>query len=312
MTSHAVLAILLATLASASVAAASMPQRQERPAAERPSAERPGQDDARSAPSVAEVADALKELKKSRRAGDRNKHLTVVLRSDSVDGRRYVSNMLRGAFDGPKRNVIKMMGENSPSSWWEVAVEHLDSRDDDVRAAVAEALTRFAEPKATRPVRARILREKVDAVRGALVLALAASGPDDATVAAELDKLSESDKTAEAVRMHAVLGAGRISDDEVALRIVRRALGDASTKVRAAAATASAAKKLTKAVPDLRTAAEHETDADTKRFLQAAMRAVETGDTRQFDALRRRLEQRDARARGGDATTGGDTRSTRR
>ena len=307
MTSRAFLAILLATLASVSLASVSMAQRQERPVQDRPA-----QDDARAAPSAAEVADALKELKKSRRAGDRNKHLTVVLRSDSSDGRRYVSNMLRGAFDGQKRNVIKMMGENSPSSWWEVAVEHLDSRDDDVRTAVAEALTRLAELKATRSVRARLQREKVDSVRGALVLALAASGPGDAAVIAELDKLSESDKTTEVVRLHAVLGAGKINDDEVALRIVRRALGDASAKVRAAAATASAAKKLTKAVPDLRTAAELETDADTKRFLQAATRAVETGDTRQFDALRRRLEQRDARARGADAATGGDTRSPRR
>lgn len=269
------------------------------------------QGDARPAPTAAEVAEALKELKKSRRAGDRNKHLTVVLRSDSGEGRRYVSNMLRGAFDGQKRNVITMMGENSPSSWWEVAAEHLDSRDDDVRAAVAHALTRFGELKATRPLRARLLREKVDSVRGALVLALAASGPGDAAVIAELDKLSGSDKTVEVVRLHAVLGAGKIADDEVALRIVRRALGDASTKVRTAAATASAAKRLTKAVPDLRTAAEHETDAETKRFLQAAARAVETGDTRQFDTLRRRLEQRDARARGADAAAGGDTRRGR-
>lgn len=298
---RALVAVLLATLASASVA-----QRQERP-----TPERTVQDDARPAPSAAEVAEALKELKKSRRAGDRNKHLTVVLRSDSGEGRRYVSNMLRGAFDGQKRNVITMMGENSPSSWWEVAAEHLDSRDDDVRVAVAEALTRFAELKATRPVRARLLREKVDSVRGALVLALAASGPGDAAVIAELDKLSESGKTVEVVRTHAVLGAGKITDDDVALRIVRRALGDASPKVRTAAATASAAKRLTKAVPDLRTAAEHETDAETKRFLQAAARAVETGDTRQFDTLRRRLEQRDARARGTDAAPGGETRRGR-
>ena len=99
---RALVAVLLATLASASVA-----QRQERP-----TPERTVQDDARPAPSAAEVAEALKELKKSRRAGDRNKHLTVVLRSDSGEGRRYVSNMLRGAFDGQKRNVITMMGEN--------------------------------------------------------------------------------------------------------------------------------------------------------------------------------------------------------
>lgn len=306
MTSRPVLAVLLATLASASMASASPAQRQERP-----TPERPVQDDARPAPSAAEVADALKELKKSRRAGDRNKHLTVVLRSDSSEGRRYVSNMLRGAFDGQKRSVITMMGENSPPSWWEVAAEHLDSRDDDVRAAVAEALTRFAELKATRPVRARLLREKVDSVRGALVLALAASGPGDAAVIAELDKLSENDKTVEVVRLHAVLGAGKITDDEVALRIVRRALGDTSTKVRTAAAIASAGKKLTKAVPDLRTAAEHESDAETKRFLQAAVRAVETGDTRQFDTLRRRLAQHDARARGADAAGGGDPRRGR-
>ena len=63
-------------------------------------AERGGQDAARARageepPTAAEVDAALKELKKSRRAGDRNRNLTVVLRSDSADGRRYVSNMLR-------------------------------------------------------------------------------------------------------------------------------------------------------------------------------------------------------------------------
>ncbi len=259
-------------------------------------------------PTAAEVESALKELKKSRRAGDRNKHLTVVLRSDSAEGRRYVSNMLRGAFDGQKRNVITMMGENSPPSWWELPLEHLDSRDDDVRAAAAGALARFAEPKATRPIRTRLAREKVDAVRAALVLALAASGAGDDAVAAELDKLSENQKTPEIVRAHAVLGAGKLTDDEVALRIVRRALGDGSAKVRASAASAAADKKLTKAVPDLRTAAELEADPETRRFLQAAVRAIESGDSRAFDAIRRRLEQRDARARGGDATPpGGET-----
>lgn len=224
-------------------------------------------------PSKAEVAEALKEVKKGRGGfAAAMEHAQVILRSDDPEALKWGQNTLRGLPGGMKGNVLRMIGAGSPRAWHAVLAEHLDSPDTALRLSAAAGLESIAEPKALPALQKASRSEKDEGVRGRLLRAMAACGPEQKSVVQTVQKAVPAGP--EALRIQAILAAAYLDDGAVVRDLMKLALTDAAAKARATAAYVIATRREQKLLADLEPLAQAETDADTKLWLAAAVEVL--------------------------------------
>ncbi|MBL8724290.1 MAG: HEAT repeat domain-containing protein [Planctomycetes bacterium] len=248
-------------------------------------------------PTKAQVDEALKELKKSRRGILGNlEEFQIVMRSDEPEAVAFVTTTLNGL---PERTVVPALsgiGLASPKAYHSVLVPYLGNRDEEVRFAAAQALERMAEPKALPALLKHYREEKVDRVRCHLLRAMAASGPTHKDVQATLDKVLAKEPSAE-VRAHAVLALALMEDRTKVHEGLAAALRDTSPKVRATAGYALASRREADFALRLDEAAHREEEPETKAWLEAAAKVVRGGPIDPFkNFLEKVLDEKPPRA----------------
>jgi hypothetical protein len=241
------------------------------------------------APSKAEVADALKELKKSRGGMLRNlDQVQIVMRSDEPEAIAFIDTTLKG-LQGPMRKPgLDTIGLISPPAYHMVVAGYLDDRDEDVRCAAAGALEHLAAPKALPALLKEYKVEKVDRMRGRLLRAMASSAPTSKDVLAQIDKVLDKEPSAD-VRAHAVLALALIEDKAKVHEGLTKALRDKSAKVRATVAFALAQRRDVEFAHALDEAAVREEDNETKTWFEAAAAVVRGGDGKAFEKFMERV-----------------------
>ncbi|MFY9343902.1 MAG: HEAT repeat domain-containing protein [Planctomycetota bacterium] len=233
-------------------------------------------------PGKEQVAQALKELKKSRGGILRNlSSFQLVLKSDEPDAMGYVTTTMKGIQGGPLANTLDAIGLVSPKAWHTVVTPCLGDRDEEVRLAAARALESLAEPKALPATMKAYKLEKADAVRGRLLRALASCAPADKEVIAQIEKVLTKDPVA-TVRAQAVLALALVEDKARVQAGLGDALRDKSPTVRATVAFALASRRDAEFGNRLDEAAKNEEDADTVAWLEAAGKVVRGGDAGEF------------------------------
>lgn len=240
-------------------------------------------------PSKAQVAEALKELKKSRGGMLRNlESVQLVMRSDEPEAIAFIDTTLKGLQGPMLKPGLDTIGLISPPAYHAVVAGHLDDRDEDVRYAAAGALEHLAAPKALPALTKQWKAEKVDRVRGRLLRAMASSAPTSKEVLAQIDKVLDKEPSAD-VRAHAVLALALIEDKAKVHDGLTRAMRDKSAKVRATVAFALAQRRDVEFAHALDEAAVHEEDAETKAWLEAAAAVVRGGDGKAFATFLERV-----------------------
>lgn len=224
-------------------------------------------------PSKAEVAEALKEVKKGRGGyGGAMEQARVILRSDDPEALKWGQNTLRGLPGGMKGGVLRLIGASSPRAWHAVLAESLESPDPALRLSAAAGLESMAEPKALPALQKASRSEKDEGVRGRLLRAMAACGPDQKSVVQAVQKTMQSGT--EALRVQAIVAAAYLDDGAAVRDLLKLALADAAAKARASAAYVIATRREQKLLADLEPLAAAETDPDTKRWLTAAVEVL--------------------------------------
>jgi hypothetical protein len=239
-------------------------------------------------PTKAEVDAALKEIKKMRGGFDRIRDLSMILmRSDDPDALKFGESMLRTLGEGMRAQVLQGIGAVSPKAWHSVVADWLDDRSSGTRVAAAAALEALAEPKSLPALQAQWRKEKDAAVRGRLLRAMAAAGPNQKGVLQVVAKALETEKEPE-MRAHAMLAAGLLEDRGAVHRAMTRGLDDADPKVRATAAFTIAVRREQELLGKLERTIESEPDVETKQWMTEAVKTVRGGDGEPF---RRFLER---------------------
>lgn len=248
-------------------------------------------------PTKAEVAEALKEVKKSRGGLLGNlKSVELLMRSDEPEAIAFVDSTLKGIPAGFVSGAIDTIGMISPKAYYAVVASWLGDRDEAVRYAAAGAIERLAEPKAVPATLKQWKVEKVDRVRGRLLRAMASSGPTSKDVIAQIDKVLAKEPAAE-VRAHAVLALALVEDKTKVREGLAAALRDPSAKVRSTVAFALASRREAEFALRLEEAAAKEEQPETKAWLEEAAKVVRGGDASAFkNFLERELGEAPVRA----------------
>jgi uncharacterized membrane protein YgcG len=229
-------------------------------------------------PTKGEVAEALKEVRKSRGGLLRNLGLVeVLMKSDDPEAVAFLETTLNGLEATWVAGALDTMGMISPKAYHALLASYLPSRDEAVRLAAAGALERMAEPKAFAPLLKQYKLEKADKVRGRLLRAMASCGPAQKETLAQIDKLMAKEPSGE-VRAQAVLALAQLEDKAKVLEGLRAALRDPAPKVRSTVAFVLASRRDAEFALTLDEAAAKEEELDTKAWLEAAAKVVRGGD----------------------------------
>ncbi len=233
-------------------------------------------------PTKEEVAEALKEVRKSRRGAFGNlAEIELLMKSDHPDAIGFIDSTLKGLQANWVTGALDTMGMISPKAYHTVIGGYLTNRDESVRFAAAGALERIAEPKAFAALAKQYKLEKDDKVRGRLLRAMASSGPAQKETLAQIDKLMAKEPNVE-VRAQALLALSQVDDKAKVQEGLRSALRDPSSKVRSTAAFVLASRRDAEFALTLEEAAAREEALDTKAWLEAAAKVVRGGDGAEF------------------------------
>lgn len=234
------------------------------------------------APTKEQVAEALKELKKSRFGILRNlKSVELLMRSDEPDAIAFVETTMKTIPSGSRAGAIETIGLISPKAYHAVVTPYLSDREEDVRHAAAAAIEHLAEAKALPATMKQWKVEKAERVRGRLLRALAASAPTNKEVVAQIDKVLAQEQGAD-LRAHAVLALALVEDKAKVAAGLALALRDRSAKVRSTAAFALASRRDADAAHELDEAAAREEEPETKAWIEEAAKVVRGADAKAF------------------------------
>lgn len=241
-------------------------------------------------PTKEQVAEALKEVRKSRQGAMRNlAEIELLMKSDHPEAIAFIESTLNGLQATWIAGALDTMSMISPKAYHTVIGGYLPNRDDSVRLAAAGALERMAEPKAYAALLKQYKLEKADKVRGRLLRAMASCGPAQKETLTQIDKLMAKEPSAE-VRSHALLALAQVDDKAKVHEGLRAALRDPSAKVRSTAAFVIASRRDAELALTLEEAAAREEELATKAWLEAAVKVVRGGDGAAFkDFLQREL-----------------------
>ena len=239
------------------------------------------------APSQEEVAKILEDLKKGKvRFRDMGEKINVILRSDSEEAIKYVQGFIgsRWMQDGRRITMFESIGKNSPRPWY-VIVEPFVSytEDDDVRKAAIVATGQLGEKKCLKTLKKQLKKEKVVALEGQILRAMAKLGPKDRSVMTVIKKALKNPKESEELRTHAVVAAGLLEDRKMVTELLGKALGDPSAKIRSTAAYAIGIRRDKQLLPNVNMVLQNEKDGSVKAWLEAAVKAINGSNEDSFD-----------------------------
>lgn len=238
------------------------------------------------APTKEEVDKILADLRKGKvRFRDMAEKMNIVIRSDSEDAIKYVQGFIgsRWMQDGRRITLFESIGKYSPSPWYVVVEPFLGYEDDDVRKAAIVATGRLGEKKCLKSVKKQFKKEKVAALQGRCLRAMARLGPKDRTVMNAIKKVLKSTKASEELRMNAVVAAGLLEDRKMVTELLGKALGDPSAKIRSTAAYAIGIRRDKVLLPNLNMVLQQEKDQSVKTWIEAAVKAIDGSNEDTFD-----------------------------
>ncbi len=232
-------------------------------------------------PSSEQVAEALAEIKKTKRGVSRHKdHFDMILRSPEKEAIKFVEVTLRSRSSRAQRTLLKI-GSLSPSCWWKLIVPYSSHKDPEVRAAAATALGQLGEKKALKSIAKQCKKEKDDTAFKQQIIAMAVLCPKNRGVVATIKKVLTKSKS-EQRRIAATISAGIIAERIVSTELLRLALSDSSGNVRSAAAYSIATRRDQDFLPTLEAAIKKERSSTTKALLEAAVAVIQGGERKAF------------------------------
>ena len=252
-------------------------------------------DELRLPPTKQEVKAAIDALKRGSGWRGSIENYTTLLTSGEKAAVRYIDTQLssgRSMITGLALNTISQI---SPAAYGPMLERFLDNRRNDRRREAAVGMWRMAPSKSKKAVLKQLKREKDEQARAWLLRAAVAVAPKDKATVTAIEKALKKDPEP-FVRMQAVVAAGALEIRDKALSLMRRGLDDDDPDVRSAAAYAMAARRDQELLGALEPALRAEPDAETKRWLEAAMNVLsQRGDLAGFDRLRDKVLKEPAR-----------------
>jgi hypothetical protein len=205
-------------------------------------------------PTREEVLELLREIKKGT-VEDRGSAVRRILTADEDEAREFAIQELRRSGGGGKRGggggatsneagsgpwarqeaLVRQIGRLSPPSWWVVIEEFAGNGDEDLRAEVAAALEQLQAPESKRLVATALRKERVPALEGAWLRALASVAPEDRASFAALEKAIRKHKEG-LVRVQALVGLGWLAPSEERNALLLEFLGGEREELARAAA----------------------------------------------------------------------------
>ncbi len=192
-------------------------------------------------PTREEALAIIKELKKGR-AEKAQAKLERLVMADEPEARDFLVTSLRGG--GGKRNagkraerqrdLLRFVGEHSPSSYWEVAAEFLSSSDDELRAEAVVALEQLGAPESLRDISKYVGKEKEEAIKKNLYRALGAVGSDDRRARGTLLKRARDGRDP-VLQANALLGLGTLAPDDEIWEMFKETIAEGSEEAQVAA-----------------------------------------------------------------------------
>lgn len=228
-------------------------------------------------PTRAEIEAFVARVRQSRSALREDRDLARLVRSDDREARRIALAVLRSANAGRRLRILRNIARGSPASWWEVAAEMLEARDERQRAGAARALAALRAPGSVPVLRRAWRREKDPVVRGEVLRALAAAAPRAKDVIAAVDGVVVRRRGPEIVRAFGVLAAGKLEDRAAVTRALAAALEDASPVVRSLAAFVIAVRRDRALGAHVDLALRSERDSSVRKVLEVARASFERG-----------------------------------
>lgn len=215
----------------------------------------------------------------------------LVIRSDRPEALKWGKTALRNRWVG--RRLITAVGEKSPQAWAKIVSEHISNNNPDTRLATAIALEQLGDPKSLGSLKTAFRKENELDVQGRMLRAMATVGPTNRQAILLVEKVLRTNKS-EFVRAHAVVAVGLLENRSIVTKGLCRALQDNSALVRSVAAYVIAIRQDKKLLEHLQFSLKAEKVADVKKWIEDAVTAVTTGDTKVFsNFLKKTLDNAD-------------------
>ncbi len=262
-------------------------------------------------PGQAQVRAALKNVDKlgGGRRGRNNfrkiaEDADIIIRSDRPEALRWGKTVLRLRWVGSR--LIKSIGDKSPKAWWKAVVEHLASSNDGMRKAAVIATAQLGEPKSFGQLKTAFKKEKDPAIEGRMLRTMASVAPTNRQAISLIGRALSSHKS-EFVRAHATVATGLLEDRVAITTGLSQALQDKNAIVRSVAAYVIAIRQDKEMLQHLQFSLDSEVEADVKKWMEAAVKAVKTGDTKAFRKfLQKTLDSKKAAREAGGEGRGSD------
>ena len=240
-----------------------------------------------SPPTAAEVKEAITKLKRGGAGwGGSFESYGVLLRSSEPAAVKYVEGQLRGGAGFMTSMALRTIGEISPVEYSGVLTSFLSDRKESNRQDAARGLTKMAYDKSNKAIKKQLKSEKEPEVKAWLLRAAAATGPSDKKVITAIERAITKDPETD-VRVHAVVAAGVLEDEDAAHRLMEKALEDKDPLVRSAAAYAMANRRDAGLLPVLKAAVEVEEDGEALHWQELAIEVIANKrDLRDFKNFR--------------------------
>ena len=182
--------------------------------------------------------------------------------------------------------ALRTIGEISPVEYSGVLTSFLSDRKESNRQDAARGLTKMAYDKSNKAIKKQLKSEKEPEVKAWLLRAAAATGPSDKKVITAIERAITKDPETD-VRVHAVVAAGVLEDEDAAHRLMEKALEDKDPLVRSAAAYAMANRRDAGLLPVLKAAVEVEEDGEALHWQELAIEVIANKrDLRDFKNFR--------------------------
>lgn len=175
--------------------------------------------------------------------------LARIATADEPEAREYMLTVLKPSGGGRGRGggegqawrpkLMRWIGVASPPSYWEVALEYLDSNEDEMRREAIVVLEQLGAPQALKPLLKEQRGEKDATIAKNLLRAIGATARDDKKARKLLLDAAADDRDA-LLRLNAIVALGALDREQHVDDFLRAALEDQDLDVRSAAAIAIA------------------------------------------------------------------------
>lgn len=235
-------------------------------------------------PTHAEVKAMLKEIKKGFGGYYAAKEkLPIIVRNDGAQAKTFVERLLqsRDSSMSARINTLAIIAANASRSWWSVAKGMLEDDAHDVRRAAADTLRQLGEKRAVKVLLGRWRKEKSVRVRGAILQAVVACGPNSSKVIKLVPGVLTGDKD-ENLRVQAAIAIASLDSKKAVHAGLTAAAKDESARVRSTVAWAVASRRDAELLSVLKAALATEKNKDAKKWLTLACEVLAGGELGAF------------------------------